>query len=89
MAGKIPLAKAVTYDDLAELIVNDYRNNGRKSMWSLEHVRLPKLAEVFSGTKSSARSRGNGSARRGACHQWLLIDCCRSINTTVIDYSPI
>lgn len=52
MAGKIPLAKGVTYDDLAELIVNDYRNNGRKSLWSLEHVRLPKLADVFSGTKA-------------------------------------
>jgi hypothetical protein len=42
LAGKIPLAKGVTYDDLAELIVNDYRNNGRKSIWS-EYVRLPKL----------------------------------------------
>jgi hypothetical protein len=27
MAGKIPLAKGVTYDNLGELIVNDYRNN--------------------------------------------------------------
>jgi hypothetical protein len=52
MAGKIPLAKGVTYDDLAELIINDYRNNGRKSIWSLEHVRLPKLADVFAGTKA-------------------------------------
>ena len=52
LAGKIPLAKGVTYDDLAELIVNDYRNHGRKSIWSLEHVRLPKLADVFAGTKA-------------------------------------
>ncbi len=37
-AGRIPLAKGVTYDDLAELIVNDYRNNGRRSLWSLEHT---------------------------------------------------
>jgi hypothetical protein len=52
MAGKSPLAKGVTYDDLAELIVNDYRNNGRKSIWSLEHVPLPKRADVFAGTKA-------------------------------------
>lgn len=52
MAGKIPLAKGVTFDNLAELIVNGYRNNGRKSMWSLEHVRLPNLADVFAGTKT-------------------------------------
>ncbi|MGE0445129.1 MAG: tyrosine-type recombinase/integrase [Vicinamibacterales bacterium] len=52
MAGKIPLAKGVTYDDLAELIVTDYRNNGRRSMESLEKTRLPKLAGAFAGTKA-------------------------------------
>ena len=37
------------------MIVNDYRNNRRKSMWSLEHVRLPKLGE------GSAPSKKDGS----------------------------
>jgi hypothetical protein len=48
----IPLTKGVTDDDWAEPIVNAYRNNCRKSIWSLEHVRLPKLADVFAGTKA-------------------------------------
>ena len=52
LAGKIPLAKGVTYDGLAELIVNDYRNNGRRSIQSLEQTRLPKLADVFAGSKA-------------------------------------
>jgi len=50
--GEDPAREGRHVDDLAELIVNDYRNNGRKSLWSLEHVRRPKLAEVFSGTKA-------------------------------------
>jgi len=41
LAGKIPLQKGVSYDDLAELIVNDYRNNGRRSTESLERRGCP------------------------------------------------
>jgi site-specific recombinase XerD len=50
--GKIALSNQVTFEDLKHLIVNDYRNNGRKSLGHLEQVRLPKLAEVFAGTKA-------------------------------------
>jgi site-specific recombinase XerD len=50
--GKIVLSNQVTFDDLKNLIVNDYRNNGRKSLAHLEQVRLPRLAEVFAGTKA-------------------------------------
>lgn len=50
--GKIVLSNQVTFDDLKDLIVNDYRNNGRKSLAHLEQVRLPKLADVFAGTKA-------------------------------------
>jgi hypothetical protein len=50
--GKIVLSNQVTFDDLKNLIINDYRNNGRKSLAHLEQVRLPKLADVFFGTKA-------------------------------------
>ena len=50
--GKIVLSSQVTFDDLQELIVNDYRNNVRKSLAHLEQVRLPKLAGVFASTKA-------------------------------------
>jgi hypothetical protein len=32
--GKIVLSNQVTFDDLKNLIINDYRNNGRKSLAS-------------------------------------------------------
>jgi hypothetical protein len=51
-AGKIVLSNQVTFDDLKNLIVNDYRNNGRKSLPHLEQVRLPKFADVFEGMKT-------------------------------------
>lgn len=50
--GKIVLSNQVTFDDLKNLIINDYRNNGRKSLAHLEQVRLPKLADVFAGAKA-------------------------------------
>jgi site-specific recombinase XerD len=50
--GKIVLSNQVIFDDLKDLIVNDYRNNGRKSLGHLEQVRLPRLADVFAGTKA-------------------------------------
>lgn len=50
--GRIVLSNQVTFDDLKDLIVNDYRNNGRKSLRHLEQVRLPRLADVFAGTKA-------------------------------------
>lgn len=52
LTGKIVLSNQVTFDDLQNLIINDYRNNGRKSLEHLEQVRLPKLADVFAGTKA-------------------------------------
>ena len=52
LTGKIVLSNQVTFDDLKNLIVNDYRNNGRKSLPHLEQVRLPKLADVFAGMKT-------------------------------------
>src|SRR5438067_10756726 len=42
LSGKIVLSNQVTLDDLKDLIVNDYRNNGHKSLGHLEQVRLPK-----------------------------------------------
>jgi site-specific recombinase XerD len=50
--GRIVLSGQVTLDDLKDLIVNDYRNNRRKSLGHLEQVRLPRLADVFAGTKA-------------------------------------
>ena len=50
--GKIVLSNQVAFEDLQNLIINDYRNNGRKSLEHLEQVRLPKLADVFAGTKA-------------------------------------
>ena len=52
LTGKIVLSNQVTFDDLKNLIVNDYRNNGRKSLPHLEQVRLPKLSDVFAGMKT-------------------------------------
>ena len=52
LTGKIVLSNQVTFDDVKNLIVNDYRNNGRKSLPHLEQVRLPKLADVFAGMKT-------------------------------------
>lgn len=52
LTGKIVLSNQITFDDLKDLIVNDYRNNARKSLGHLEQVRLPRLADVFAGTKA-------------------------------------
>jgi hypothetical protein len=52
LSGTIVLSNQVTFDDLKDLIVNGYRNNGRKSLGHLEQVRLPRLADVFAGTKA-------------------------------------
>jgi site-specific recombinase XerD len=52
LGGKIVLSRNVTFDDLRNLIVIDYQNNGRKSYPELKATRLPKLAAVFGGTKA-------------------------------------
>jgi hypothetical protein len=38
--GKIVLSNQLTFEDLQNLINNDYRNNGRKT---LERVRMPRV----------------------------------------------
>ena len=52
LGGKVILAKNVTYDDLRDLIITDYANNGRKSIGDLKSTRLPRLDAVFAGTKA-------------------------------------
>lgn len=52
LGGKIVLSKNVTYDDLRDLIITDYTNNGRKSLGDLKSTRLPRLDAVFGGTKA-------------------------------------
>jgi len=52
LGGKIVLSRNVTYDDLRDLIVTDYTNNGRKSLGDLKTTRLPRLDAVFGGTKA-------------------------------------
>ena len=61
VAQEAPLARArrqdrprahVTYDDLRDLIITDYTNNGRKSLGDLKTTRLPRLDAVFGGTKA-------------------------------------
>jgi len=52
LGGKIVLSKNVTYDDLRDLIITDYTNNGRKSLGDLKTTRLPRLDAVFGGTKT-------------------------------------
>ncbi len=52
LGGKIVLSKNVTYDDLRDLIITDYTNNGRKSLGDLKTTRLPRLDAVFGGTKA-------------------------------------
>jgi site-specific recombinase XerD len=52
LGGKVVLAKNVTYDDLRDLIITDYTNNGRKSLGDLKSTRLPRLDAVFASTKA-------------------------------------
>ena len=47
----------VTYDDLRDLIITDYTNNGRKSLGDLKTTRLPRLDAVFGGTNAARTSR--------------------------------
>ena len=42
-------------DDLRDLIITDYTNNGRKSLGDLKTTRLPRLDAVFGGTKATHR----------------------------------
>ena len=43
LGGKIVLSRNVTYDDLRDLIITDYTNNGCKSLGDLKTTRLPRL----------------------------------------------
>jgi hypothetical protein len=52
LGGQIVLSRNVTYDDLRDLIITDYTNNGRKSLGDLKTTRLPRLDGVFEGTKA-------------------------------------
>jgi site-specific recombinase XerD len=52
LGGKIVLSKNVTYDDLRDLIITDYTNNGQRSLGDLKTTRLPRLDAVFGGTKA-------------------------------------
>src|SRR3989442_7729122 len=52
LGGKIVLSRNVTCDDLRDLIITDYTNNGRKSVGDLKPRRLPRMDAVFGGTKA-------------------------------------
>jgi site-specific recombinase XerD len=52
LSGKVLLQKNVSYDDLRNLIITDYTNNGRKSLGDLKSTRLPRLDDAFSGCKA-------------------------------------
>jgi site-specific recombinase XerD len=52
LSGKLVLEKNVTYDDLRDLIITDYGNNGRKSLGDLKSTRLPRLDDAFGGVKA-------------------------------------
>ncbi len=52
LGGKIVLSRKVEFDDLRDLIITDYTNNGRKSLGDLKTTRLPRLDAVFEGTKA-------------------------------------
>jgi integrase len=48
-----PTVKRTTYDDLAQIIRDDYRVNGRKSAYTLETL-LNRLAEEFAGARATS-----------------------------------
>jgi site-specific recombinase XerD len=51
-AGRVSIRADVTFDDLATLILTDYRNNGRKNLYNLEVCVIPKLRDAFGGLKA-------------------------------------
>jgi integrase len=46
-AGKLTVADDPTFEELADLIVTDYKNNGRRNLYNLEKCVLPKLRPVL------------------------------------------
>jgi hypothetical protein len=51
LGGKVVLSRNVMYDDLRDLILTDYENNGRKSLPDLKTTRRPRLDAVFQNEK--------------------------------------
>jgi site-specific recombinase XerD len=51
-AGRVSIRADVTFDDLAKLIITDYKNNGRKNLYNLEVSIIPKLGLAFGGLKA-------------------------------------
>jgi hypothetical protein len=49
LAARSSSRRTFTYDDLRDLIITDYINNGRKSLGDLKSTRLPRLDIVFGG----------------------------------------
>src|SRR5262245_51015795 len=47
LSGKIVISKNVTYDDLRDVMITDYTNNGQKSLGDLKTTRLPRLDAAF------------------------------------------
>ena len=52
LGGKIVLSKNVTYDDLCDVIITDYTNNGQKSLGDLTHDESAWLASRRYSAKS-------------------------------------
>ena len=72
LIGKIVLSNQVTFDDLKNLIVNDYRNNGRKSLprrelWKCRFGAIPDRYRRMApcGTSAAAFSRAAAGIASG------------------------
>ena len=76
LGGKIVLSRNVNYDDLRDLIIADYTNNGRKSLGDLKTTWLPRLDAAFGGTKAA-----DGKA---ASSPTALIDGFRGIHVITL-----
>jgi integrase len=50
-AGRVSIRADLSFDDLAKVIVTDYKNNSRKNTYNLEVSIIPKLENAFGGLK--------------------------------------
>src|SRR5512139_2097828 len=51
-AGRVSIRADLAFEDLAKLIVTDYRNNGRRNVYNLQTSIIPKLEDAFDGLKA-------------------------------------
>ena len=64
LGAKIVLSRNVRHDDLRDLIITDYANNGRNGLGDLKTTRLPRLDAVFvEPRRSTSRPRRSSGTR--------------------------